>query len=60
MAVFRRAGLPVIASTADVRIVEKSSVTLLDWLPNAGDLATTTEAVKEWIGYWAYRARGYL
>jgi uncharacterized SAM-binding protein YcdF (DUF218 family) len=60
MAVFRGAGLPVIASTTDVRIVELSSAILLDWLPSAGGLATTTEAMKEWIGYWAYRTRGYL
>jgi uncharacterized SAM-binding protein YcdF (DUF218 family) len=59
MAVFRRAGLPVIACTTDVRIVEKSSLSIFDWLPNAADLSVTTEAIKEWIGYWAYRARNY-
>ena len=60
MAVFRRAGLPVVASTADVEITDASPVTLLDWLPDADALAMTTAAAKERIGYWAYRARGYL
>jgi uncharacterized SAM-binding protein YcdF (DUF218 family) len=60
LAVFRRAGLPVIAATTDVRIVESSSASLLDWLPSAGALAMTSEALKEWIGYWAYRAVTYL
>jgi uncharacterized SAM-binding protein YcdF (DUF218 family) len=59
MAVFRRAGLPVIACTTDVRAVELSS-SILHWLPNAADLAVTTEAMKEWIGYWTYRARNYI
>jgi hypothetical protein len=31
----------------------------LRWLPDAGALAMTTDAVKEWIGLWAYRMRGY-
>jgi uncharacterized SAM-binding protein YcdF (DUF218 family) len=60
MAVFRRAGLPVIACTTDVRIVEMSSLSILHWLPSAADLSVTTEAMKEWIGYWAYRARNYI
>jgi len=60
MAVFQRAGLPVIASTADVLVVERSQRNLLSWLPDASALAMTTFAVREWLGYWAYRARGYL
>jgi uncharacterized SAM-binding protein YcdF (DUF218 family) len=60
MGVFLHAGLPVIAATTDVRVVDRLSTSLLDLLPAADDLAMTTEAMKEWIGYWAYRARGYL
>ncbi|MGK0173127.1 MAG: uncharacterized SAM-binding protein YcdF (DUF218 family) [Gammaproteobacteria bacterium] len=60
MAVFRRAGIPVTASTTDVEVVDGAPFTILRWLPDAGALAMTTAAMKEWIGFWAYRARGYL
>lgn len=60
MAVFRQAGLPVIASTADVQVVDVALPSVLRWLPEANALAMTSNAVREWIGFWLYRARGYL
>jgi len=60
MAVFRHAGVPVVASTTDVHVVGKFPVFPFGLLPDVGALGTTTEAIKEWLGYWAYRARGYL
>lgn len=60
LAVFQRAGLPVIAATTDVEVVSPGPWTALRWLPDADALAMTTRAVKEWISFWAYRARGYL
>jgi uncharacterized SAM-binding protein YcdF (DUF218 family) len=60
MATFRRAGVPVIASTTDVQAVDGDRADPLRWLPNAGALAATTNAMKEWMGYLVYRARGYL
>jgi uncharacterized SAM-binding protein YcdF (DUF218 family) len=60
MAVFQRAGLPVFAATTDVEVVSPGPWTALRWLPDADALAMTTRAVKEWISFWAYRARGYL
>jgi uncharacterized SAM-binding protein YcdF (DUF218 family) len=59
LAVFRRAGLPVVPSTTDVDIVDGGPSTILRWLPDAGALEMSTRAIKEWIGYWVYRARGY-
>jgi uncharacterized SAM-binding protein YcdF (DUF218 family) len=58
IAVFRRADFPVIASTADVLVVDGEDV--FTWLPDASALATTTNAVKEWMGIFVYRLRGYL
>jgi uncharacterized SAM-binding protein YcdF (DUF218 family) len=55
MAVFRKAGLPVEPSSTDVRSVPPAEATLLDWLPNSGALDQTTQAIKEWIGLFAYR-----
>lgn len=60
MAVFRRAGLPVTASTTDVEVIDASPSSLMAWLPDAGALVRTTAAAKEWLGYWAYRQRRYL
>ncbi len=57
MATFRHAGLPVVASTADVRIVEAANP--FEWLPDSVALLTTTNAIKEWIGLLAYRLRGW-
>jgi uncharacterized SAM-binding protein YcdF (DUF218 family) len=63
LAVFRRAGLPVIASTADVLVLDDTADNLgqlLGWLPDASALAMTTNAAKEWFGFLAYKVRGYL
>ncbi len=57
MATFRHAGVPVIASTADVRIVEAANP--FEWLPDSVALLTTTNAIKEWIGMLAYRLLGW-
>ena len=63
IAVFQRAGLPVIASTTDVLIVDSSDNKLnllFRLLPDASALSMTTNAVKEWIGFLTYKLRGYL
>jgi len=60
MAVFLRAGLPVIASTTDVQAVDGDQAYLFDWLPDASALSTTTTAAREWVGFLAYKIRGYL
>ena len=60
MATFRRAGVPVVAATTDVSVVDSGHIDVLEWLPSADALAATTGAIKEWLGYWVYRVRGYL
>jgi uncharacterized SAM-binding protein YcdF (DUF218 family) len=60
IAVFRHAGLPVIASTADVLVVDGDPCGLFAWLPDTSALAGTTNALKEWMGILVYRLRGYL
>lgn len=59
MAVFLRAGVPVIASTTDVLAVDGDH-DLFKWLPDASALSMTTNAAKEWMGFLAYKVRGYL
>lgn len=60
LAVFRRAGIEVIPSPTDFRSSGALVVTWLDLLPSAGALAQSSEALKEWLGYAAYRLRGWL
>ena len=60
MAIFLKAQLPVVASSADILVVDGAWDPMFRWLPDAAALTMTTNAVKEWIGFWAYRARGYL
>ena len=60
LAVFRHAGLPLPRATTDVEIVRPGAWTPLRWLPDAEALSLTTLAAKEWIGFWAYWARGYV
>lgn len=60
MAVFEKAGLPVIASTTDIEALKSLPATALSWIPNASALTLTTVAMKEWLGHIAYRARGYI
>jgi uncharacterized SAM-binding protein YcdF (DUF218 family) len=60
MAVFLRAGIPMTAATTDIEVVTPGPWTLLRCLPNADALVMTTTAMREWIGFWVYRARGYL
>jgi uncharacterized SAM-binding protein YcdF (DUF218 family) len=59
MAEFRRAGVPVIASTANVVVTAEGHTSILVWLPDARSLSVTTEASKEWMGYLRYRLRQY-
>ena len=60
MAVFQKADLPVAAATTDIEALKGVPSTALRWLPDASALSMTTVAMKEWLGYWAYRARGYV
>src|SRR5690348_1933999 len=55
IAVFRRADLPVIASTADVLVVDGDLSDVFAWLPDASALVGTTNALKEWMGILVYK-----
>ena len=60
MAVFRRAGVPVVASTAGVLAVDSDQADPFKWLPDASALSMTTTAIREWMGFLVYKVRGYL
>ena len=57
---FRAAGVEVIPSPTDYRVPEPAPLDVLDFLPDAGALAQTSAALREVIGRWFYRWRGWL
>ncbi len=59
MASFRKAGVSATAAPADIQARTPVYDSVLDFLPNADALATTTSIVKEMIGLLYYRLRGW-
>lgn len=60
MAVFRGQGVPVIAAPTDIEVVSRTARHPMRWLPEAGALDGTTEALREHLGFWLYRGRGWM
>jgi len=56
---FTAVGVDVVPAPADARVRARYG-NVLDWLPDAEALATTTIAVKEWVGTLVYRIRGWI
>jgi uncharacterized SAM-binding protein YcdF (DUF218 family) len=59
VAAFKKVGIEVFAVSADVRVITDSGVTVFDFLPDAGALLMTTDAVREWLGRRVYEFRGW-
>jgi uncharacterized SAM-binding protein YcdF (DUF218 family) len=59
MAAFRSVGVSVTPVSADVRVINKSAPAFVDFLPSAGALSMTSEAIREWVGQVVYRTQGW-
>jgi uncharacterized SAM-binding protein YcdF (DUF218 family) len=57
-ATLRAVGIDVIAAPTDF-MGGRSELPILDWLPEAGALDVTTHCIKEYLGLWVYRWRGW-
>lgn len=57
LASFKKAGVPILPASTDIHVVDER-VGALDFLPNAGALAGTSDALKEAVGYVVYWLRG--
>ncbi len=57
--IFEGIGISVIPAATDYQLVERF-ISILDWLPQTGALATTTRGIKEYIGWWVYSFRTFL
>jgi uncharacterized SAM-binding protein YcdF (DUF218 family) len=60
LATFRTNGVNAIPAPTDIEAVNRQERTIIDWLPNAGALETTTRVLKEYLGFTVYRFRGWL
>jgi uncharacterized SAM-binding protein YcdF (DUF218 family) len=60
LAIFTKAGIPVVPAPCDFRASDTLSGTLLDWVPQADAFAMTSAALREWMGFYVYRWRGWL
>lgn len=57
--VFRKAGIEAHPVPTDYRAVVREP-SVRDWFPDAGALEGTTFALKEYLGWWIYRWRGWV
>jgi uncharacterized SAM-binding protein YcdF (DUF218 family) len=60
LATFRSAGINAIPSPTDYVAVQREELTIIDFLPDAGALANTTQAIKEYMGLVVYRCQGWI
>jgi uncharacterized SAM-binding protein YcdF (DUF218 family) len=58
LATFRAAGVNAVPAPTDFEVIPEPSH-LLRWLPDAGALSASTLALKEYLGLWVYRWRGW-
>jgi uncharacterized SAM-binding protein YcdF (DUF218 family) len=59
VAAFEQVGVEVFPVSVDVRVIEASRYSVFDFLPHAGALAMTTDAMREWMGRKVYEWRGW-
>jgi len=59
VAAFNSVGVAVTPVSTDVQVVGQSIPSLMDFIPSAGSLAMTTEAIREWIGQKVYAWKGW-
>lgn len=58
LATFRAAGVNAIPAPTDFEVIPEPAHPLR-WLPDAGALSASTRALKEYLGLWVYRWRGW-
>jgi uncharacterized SAM-binding protein YcdF (DUF218 family) len=59
VAAFAKVGVKVFPVSVDIRVIEASGYSVFDFLPQAGALSMTTDAMREWLGRKVYEYRGW-
>lgn len=69
VALFEKQGIKVIPAPADFNVPDYEweglwrgnfATQMINFLPNAGSLSQTTSSLKEYIGLWVYKLRGWI
>ena len=58
LAIFRAAGIDAEPAPTDFEVMPEPAH-LMRWLPDAEALSDSTRALKEYVGWWVYRWRGW-
>lgn len=58
-AAFRAVGMDVIPVSTDVRVVDRQSLFVMDFVPSAAALSMTSDALREMLGRAYYRFKGW-
>lgn len=59
-AVFSAQNIDVIAAPTDILMANNDNPDIFNWIPTADALSNTTSAIKEYMGWYYYRLKGYL
>jgi len=59
-ALFSKAGVKVFPMPTDYQVVVSNRMTVFDWLPTAEALSLTSMVIRERLGMWVYRMRGWV
>jgi len=59
VAAFQALNVSIVPVSTDLRVIDKGLPAPMDFLPNAGALAMTSEAIRERIGSAVYRMQGW-
>ena len=59
-AVFKAQNIDVIAMPTDYLVTDNDDPLVFNWIPTAQALSGTTWILKEYLGWWYYRLRGYI
>ena len=60
LATFTSAGIDAVPAATDFTVTYKDQRTVVDFLPDAGALSRTTNAIKEYVGYAYYWWKGWI
>ena len=58
-AAYRKAGFDVVAAPADFQTGWSAPSAIFRWIPESGALVGSSRAIREWLGLWVYRLRGW-
>ena len=59
LAAFRAAGVSVTPVSTDIRAARTDRLTVMHFLPSAGGLSMSSDALREMVGQWVYELKGW-